>query len=68
MNNQNIDIKLKQQQKIIFQLNDLVSVIIDEISITNPDFKKNVTNKFEGIKSKIYNIKGNIKKTKYNLN
>jgi hypothetical protein len=68
MNNQNIDIKIKQQQKIIFQLNDLVSILIEELDFKYPDFKKNINNKFETIKSKIYDIKGIIKKNKYNLN
>lgn len=68
MNQPNLELKIRQQQKIIFQLNDLISVVIDKIDKTNPDFKKEVNETFESIKSKIYSISGNIKKTKYNIN
>lgn len=64
----NQDIKLQQQQKLIYQLNDLVSLIIEELDVMHPNFKEKITNKFKVSVKKIYSIDGKIQKTKYNLN
>lgn len=62
--------KLKQHQKLIFQLNDLLSLVIERIG-KNEQFtgiENEINIEFEKLKNEVYHIKGNIVSTKYNCN
>lgn len=62
--------KIKSHQKLIYQLNDLISTTLNTLK-KYPGFENiesDVNDKFEKLKKKVYQITGNIETTKYNLN
>jgi hypothetical protein len=65
---QNLETTLKNQQKIISQLNDLLSLVIAVINKKEgfTDFEKIIVEEYAKLKEKIYNIKGTIQINRYN--